>query len=422
MDNEESKENELENRFKKRLWWTVSIGLIAIIGLWSINFFYGFKGEFGDKFGVINSLFSGLAFAGIIITILMQRHELELQRKELESTRKVFKKQSRIMTHQQNDNTFFNLLENHRQLVQSFTKGEIKFDGSGSLTSNNWKTYTDAVSGYDVLKQIADSWKKYFEAYSHSYQSKLITDLSLQEYQGPFGLINSDLITFTFTRELLHLHKFINQRFKSDEVQKFYRETVLLSLTDQEKFIFEAMYELFPSERNDVALTPSYYLDHHFIDFKSCQLPEFEIEYKNDSTSVEIYKLFVKHWAHLIKSEFIIYENHLPHEIKIKECLPAILEETDEYRKGVFYLLNCLDASFLHDWRSQSACYVESNKFALLLQLEHKDELFSILFNIDFSFSERVTADNIRSVELSNVRIGYLSHDFAQSLLGLKSN
>ena len=41
------------------------------------------SGIFGDSFGLLTSLFSGLAFAGIIITIVMQRDELALQRQEL---------------------------------------------------------------------------------------------------------------------------------------------------------------------------------------------------------------------------------------------------------------------------------------------------------------------------------------------------
>ncbi len=45
------------------------------------------KGQFGDMFGVVNALFSGLAFAGVIYAILLQRKELQLQRQELELTR-----------------------------------------------------------------------------------------------------------------------------------------------------------------------------------------------------------------------------------------------------------------------------------------------------------------------------------------------
>ena len=47
-------------------------------------------GAFGDSFGPLTSLFSGLAFAGLIYTVLLQRQELKLQRIELEDSRKEF--------------------------------------------------------------------------------------------------------------------------------------------------------------------------------------------------------------------------------------------------------------------------------------------------------------------------------------------
>ncbi len=40
-------------------------------------------GEFGDQFGAVNALFSGIAIAGIIVTILLQRQDIELQREDL---------------------------------------------------------------------------------------------------------------------------------------------------------------------------------------------------------------------------------------------------------------------------------------------------------------------------------------------------
>ena len=45
------------------------------------------RGQFGDVFGAANALFSGLAFAGLIYAILLQREDLALQRTELELTR-----------------------------------------------------------------------------------------------------------------------------------------------------------------------------------------------------------------------------------------------------------------------------------------------------------------------------------------------
>lgn len=49
------------------------------------------RGTFGDMFGAVNALFSGLALFGIIISILIQQNELNLQRKELADTREEFK-------------------------------------------------------------------------------------------------------------------------------------------------------------------------------------------------------------------------------------------------------------------------------------------------------------------------------------------
>jgi hypothetical protein len=39
------------------------------------------RGTFGDMFGSVNAIFSGLAFVGVIYAILLQSKELKLQRK-----------------------------------------------------------------------------------------------------------------------------------------------------------------------------------------------------------------------------------------------------------------------------------------------------------------------------------------------------
>ena len=50
------------------------------------------RGQFGDLFGGLNTLFSGLAFGGVIYAILLQRKDLELQREELKLTREELKR------------------------------------------------------------------------------------------------------------------------------------------------------------------------------------------------------------------------------------------------------------------------------------------------------------------------------------------
>lgn len=71
----------------------------AVVALWLatpfvVSRFYApptEAGSFGDLFGSINALFSGLAFAGLVYAILLQRRELELQRLELQATREEMK-------------------------------------------------------------------------------------------------------------------------------------------------------------------------------------------------------------------------------------------------------------------------------------------------------------------------------------------
>ena len=52
-------------------------------------------GQFGDSFGILTCLFSGLSSVGMIVAILMQREELELQREELQKNREEFEKSAK---------------------------------------------------------------------------------------------------------------------------------------------------------------------------------------------------------------------------------------------------------------------------------------------------------------------------------------
>jgi hypothetical protein len=47
------------------------------------------RGTAGDSFGAVNALFSGLAFAGVIYALNLQRKELKYQREEMLATRRV---------------------------------------------------------------------------------------------------------------------------------------------------------------------------------------------------------------------------------------------------------------------------------------------------------------------------------------------
>lgn len=53
-------------------------------------------GTYGDSYGSLNTLFSGLAFAALFISLLLQRRELEAQRKELNAQREETKESNKI--------------------------------------------------------------------------------------------------------------------------------------------------------------------------------------------------------------------------------------------------------------------------------------------------------------------------------------
>ena len=74
---------------KKLVIVAFSVVVIPILGYgafiisvsWPITFGNVDKaGVFGDSFGVLTALFSGMAFAAIFITILLQRKDITLQR------------------------------------------------------------------------------------------------------------------------------------------------------------------------------------------------------------------------------------------------------------------------------------------------------------------------------------------------------
>lgn len=57
------------------------------------------RGTFGDMFGAVNALFSGLAFAGVIITMIMQRDEMSESREVFEQQVREMEKQTFLSTY-----------------------------------------------------------------------------------------------------------------------------------------------------------------------------------------------------------------------------------------------------------------------------------------------------------------------------------
>jgi hypothetical protein len=80
----------LSKTFKATLIFGVAtFALWLISGLFIYNTFPNWetRGTFGDMFGSVNALFSGLGFVGLVYAILLQKEEMMLHKKELELTK-----------------------------------------------------------------------------------------------------------------------------------------------------------------------------------------------------------------------------------------------------------------------------------------------------------------------------------------------
>ena len=79
------KENQEKKEYKHLkqiiIWSVVTVIVLWVINMVSLGYMDSNKrGTLGDMFGAVNAIFSGLAFAGIIISLYMQRIDLKNQK------------------------------------------------------------------------------------------------------------------------------------------------------------------------------------------------------------------------------------------------------------------------------------------------------------------------------------------------------
>ena len=107
------------------IWVAGGLALTLVVGVWG-RVWRQQDGLGSSPFEAVNALFSGLAFACLLLALLLQRQELVLQRKELRQTRMQLKGQKEQLTlqnvtmkKQAFESTFFQLLSLHNDIVRS---------------------------------------------------------------------------------------------------------------------------------------------------------------------------------------------------------------------------------------------------------------------------------------------------------------
>lgn len=87
----------MNDNSNNKLLFRMSIFVVLVWMGSAVVIFFSFdnwtdRGTFGDLFGAINALFSGLAFAALIYTILLQRKEINQNKEEIVLNRKELSK------------------------------------------------------------------------------------------------------------------------------------------------------------------------------------------------------------------------------------------------------------------------------------------------------------------------------------------
>jgi len=157
----------------------------------------------GDSFGIVNALFSGLAFAGLIVTVLLQREELR-------ESREIFKAQKF-------EDAFYRLLDFYRNNLNeiSITVEQKKVSGIASLSHQLRK--------FQNVSKVPKG-----ESFSDNDSEKL------------FEKINNILIPQSrYLGTLESLLSLVMKDVSNDEDNEFYIKLIASQLTVHEvKYIF----------------------------------------------------------------------------------------------------------------------------------------------------------------------------------------
>lgn len=230
-------------------WFAIAVFIIWVsflVLVVSTGEFFTIWGPLGDSFGAVNALFSALAFAGLIYTASLQMEELkgqkeqlELQKNELSDTNKAFREQNSTLKQQRFENTFFQLISIHHDIVAklSLTHIDKKREGRELLTlikghlynhvnpaikarygANGIEMTKRPTSAEDAIQQIRVGYMDFY----HEHDPNHAHGTRLNHYY----------------RNLYHIFKFIHHsKLIEDGDRQFYASIARAQLSSDELFL-----------------------------------------------------------------------------------------------------------------------------------------------------------------------------------------
>lgn len=223
--------NKLFEFFKKWAPWLIlSIVLLAWLSYliewfpWWLNQTQD-RGKFGDSFGSLNALFSGLAFLGVIWAILLQKRELGLQRKELGLQRKNLELQQQILEHQQQ------ILEHQRKELQE-QKETLQKQNFESSFFQLLGLYSEIVNSMEFQRVDNEVLGEYSGRKCFGYMHrKLREGVSYEQFFAEYQLYLGH-----YFRHLYNVIKFVDQNefLENLNEQQFYTNLIRAQLSTDE--------------------------------------------------------------------------------------------------------------------------------------------------------------------------------------------
>lgn len=236
---------------KSRLWIWIIIAIVGVIAMWGLSW-WGInkfideptnQGTFGDMFGAVNALFSGLAFAGLIVTLLYQKEELKLQREELRETRNElnaqkleFQEQNKTMKRQRFENTFFNMLSLQQEIIANLS---YEYYASPNIRPHNIPEeifYKGApkrqLHGRETFEGI---YKHAIIEYNGARHADGIIKILKQNGYIAYPVISATTRFDHYFRHLYHIYKFVDTSDLIEDSERYNYACIIRSqLSDYE--------------------------------------------------------------------------------------------------------------------------------------------------------------------------------------------
>lgn len=236
---------------KSRLWIWIVVAIIGVLVAWGLSWWLINKnidctterGTFGDMFGAVNALFSGLAFAGLIVTLLYQKEELKLQREELRETRNElnaqkleFQEQNKTMKRQRFENTFFNMLSLQQEIIANLS---YEYYASPNIRPHNIPEeifYKGAPKGQLHGRETFEGiYKHAIIEYNGARHADGIIKILKQNGYIAYPVISVTTRFDHYFRHLYHIYKFVDTSDLIEDSERYDYACIIRSqLSDYE--------------------------------------------------------------------------------------------------------------------------------------------------------------------------------------------